>query len=99
MNRVRDPMNILKRLLLIASLSSVAACSSTGDWASKLNPFSGPSTKATAQSAPANVALPIKNTLLVYMPPRDLARQSRIPATSGNEEYWLQEGQLTQQAA
>jgi len=94
-------MNTLKHLVLMASLAGVAACSSTpaGDWVDKLNPFSGSGDKASTQSAPANVALPIKNTLLVYMSPRDLARQSRILATSGNSEYWLQEGMLTQQAA
>lgn len=95
-------MNIPKSLVLMSFSLCAAACSSSptlGDWMGKLNPFAGPDKPAAQSAAPANIAWPIRTTLLVYMTPKDLARQSRIPATGGNSEYWLEEGKLVQQAA
>jgi len=101
-------MKILKRSLLTASVVAVAACANTtfenttpgvDAWAAKFS-LSKPrvGAEAAVPSPPPGVVLPIKSTLIVYMPPGDLLRATPPPATSSSNA-WLQEGKIIQQAA
>ena len=101
-------MKILKRSLLTASVFAIAACANTtfenttpgvDAWAAKLS-LSKPRVGAepAIPSPPPGVVLPIKSSLIVYMPPGDLLRATPPPATSSSNA-WLQEGKIIQQAA
>src|SRR5215475_3283429 len=101
-------MKIFKRSLLTASVFAIAACANTtfenttpgvDAWAAK---FSLAKPRVGAEPAipspPPGVVLPIKSSLIVYMPPGDLLRATPPPATSSSNA-WLQEGKIIQQAA
>jgi hypothetical protein len=96
-------MDIFRSVLVAAGVLCLASCATTrvDEWVGNLNPFrSRPASDASAQyAAAADIALPIKRTLTIYMAPRDLARRTRIPETDAHSEYWLDEGKFVQGAA
>src|SRR6184192_2163296 len=99
-------MRALKTLIVAtATLLSIGACTTApvDELTAKLkqyNPFKPAASEASDQlAAPADIALPVKGTLVVYIAPRNLARQIRMPESSGHAEYWLEEGKLLQASA
>jgi hypothetical protein len=96
-------MNLLKNFLLAACLLTVTSCATTrvDEWVAKLNLITprAASKESTQYRRPTDIALPIKRNLIVYLSPRDLVRQTRIPETNEHPEYWLEEGKLVQGAA
>ena len=96
-------MNLLKNFLLAACILAVTSCATTrvDEWAAKPNLFTprAANKESTQYRRPADIELPIKRNLIVYLPARDLVRQTRIPETNEHPEYWLEEGKLVLGAA
>lgn len=93
-------MSISKTILTAAIFLGLAGCGIPRPdmWPFKQSPEPA-AHEANEGGAPANIQLPIKGELVIYMTPRDLKKRTKVAAGGGYSDYWFEEGQLIHRTA